>query len=142
MTGHGRGRSLAVLSLLMALLTSCQTSPAPDTVPQAVSPYGEQATVTLVGGRRFRGELLALSDTAWIFMMDRKVAMGRIRGVQSVELNGVGVITYVPDHFPSEKQLNDARRRARFPYGISPAVMAALLAKTSQASPDDLEAMP
>ena len=142
MTGHERTLRVAALGFLTILLASCHTSPAPEAVPEAVSPYGQPVLVTLVGGRRFRGELLALTDTAWILMMAKKVAMGRIRGIESVELDGVGVITYAAGKFPTEQKLDAARRRARFPYGISPGVMAALLTKTSQASPDDLEAMP
>lgn len=141
MTANRAGRRLAphrslITLALAAALAGCRTSPKPTAIFQATSPYGEQISVTLKDGRSHVGELLAVTDTALIVMVQNRVAIARAVAIALARTSrfrlgyAAGTVR--------KKELDNARRGARFPYGMSPEVLSALLTKTSQSSPDDL----
>jgi hypothetical protein len=123
-----------------ALMTlSCYTSPKPQAIREATNPYGARGTVTLSFGRKFEGELLALTDTSLVMLVDGRVATVRTSAMSELVMPMAGVLKYAGGRAPSSKQLERARHMMRYPYGIQPGVMAALLAKSAQQAPDDLE---
>ena len=128
--------ALAALAVVPALV-ACRTSPPPRTIPHATSPYGEQISVTLKDNRSFVGELLAVSDSSLMLMVHNRVAFARAGAISAVRASRFA-LRYSDAAGPPSKELEKARRGARYPYGISPEVLAALLAKTSQSSPVDL----
>jgi hypothetical protein len=123
-----------------AVLAACYTSPKPQAIPQATNPYGVSGTVTLANGRTSVGELLDINDTSVVMLIDGRVASARPAAIVKVELPGARDVNYKAGRAVSAARVMRARRMTRFPYGMSPEVTAALLARTSQASPDDLEA--
>ena len=126
-----------------ALLAACYTSPAPQTFPHATSPYGASVTLWLVDGRKVRGELLALEDTTAMLLAREtgRIAVARPPVIRSIEFSVVDVVRFAGSGLPRRRELEQARLRARFPYGMSPAVREALLAKAGQAAPDTLVAV-
>jgi hypothetical protein len=122
------------------ILAACHTSPKPQAIPQATSPYGVRGTVTLAYGRTYEGELLAVTDTSVVMFIDGRVGSVRPAAIIKLTVPGAGDIDYKAGRAVSAKRLARARQLARFPYGMSAEVTAELLAKSSQASPDDLEA--
>jgi hypothetical protein len=106
-------------------------------VPQATSPFGEPVSVTLTNRQSFTGELLAVTDSSLILMVRDRVAFARAGSIARARLRGFG-LEYTNGARPSSRSLERARRSARFPYGVSPEVMAVLLGRTSQSAPDDL----
>jgi hypothetical protein len=141
MTTLHRRRALATARALAGAvaLASCRTSPPPQAVPQATSPYGAHSIVTLVDGKTFDGEVLAITDSSWILMVGDRVASVRDGAISNVRVADLGELRYADGGRPSASELHRARRVTRFPYGIAPEAMAALLAKSTQSSPDDLE---
>jgi hypothetical protein len=125
-----------------ALLASCYTSPAPQTFPHATSPYGAEVLVQLVDGGSMTGELLEVTDTT-VTLLTRpsgRVAVARAAMIRQLEFDRYNVVRYEGDANPSRKALENARRFARFPYGMSPAVRATVLAKAGQVDADTLAA--
>lgn len=121
------------------LAASCHTSPKPQAVPQATNPFGVRGTVSLAYGRSYEGELLAVTDTSWVMLVDGRVSMVRTTAVHEVSVPTVGTLKYANGRAKSNVRLERAQRLTRYPYGIPPEAMAALLAKASQEAPDDLE---
>lgn len=121
------------------LVGACYTSPKPQAIPEATSLNGELGTVTLAYGRTFSGELLAVTDTSWVMLVGNRVSMVRSAALQKVLVPSTGDIAYSGGKATSATRLEAARHAVRFPYGISPDVMSALLAKSGQQAPDDLE---
>ena len=129
-----------------AILTACMTSPDPRSSPRSTSPYGQHTRLYLENGRSVAGELLAVTDTAWYLMVGGRVGSARTaaiaamsvdlgkRGIQTVGLrDGAGL---------NARRTEAARDGARFPHGIPPEIMTALLARSSQSEADDLVTRP
>ena len=121
------------------MIVACYTSPKPQAIAQATSPFGARGTITLAYGRTYEGELLAITDTSVVMLVDERVSSVRAAAILKLTLPAVGDVDYKAGRALSDKRLAQARRLARFPYGLSADVTAALLAKSSQTSPDDLE---
>jgi hypothetical protein len=115
---------------------ACHTSPPPRKVPQATSPLGERVTLALPE-RTYVGELLAVTDSTVILMIDNRVALARGSAVLRVVGPGFA-LTFDRGAKDYYQQLDRARHGSRYPYGISPEVFARLLAATSQSAPFDL----
>jgi hypothetical protein len=138
-------RRVGMLSLIIGagVLAGCMTSRPPRTFPRATSPNGEFLTLDLANGHQVAGELLAATDTAWYLMVN-----GRVGSVRAAAIVGLqrGVFdnrayrwSFPAGEGPSPGRTRDVRDGARFPHGLTPEVLAALLATTSQSAPDDLE---
>jgi hypothetical protein len=126
------------------LLAACYTSPPPEATPQATSPFGAEVTMWLADRRTVKGELLEVTDTT-VMLLSRttgRVAVARFPSIRSVEFSVVEAVFFTGRGNPGARALEGARLRARFPYGMSPAVRAALLAKAGQSAPDTLAASP
>lgn len=135
-----RARSAALL-LTVAAATACHTSPPPAEVAQATSFHGARVTVSLADGRSADGELLAASDTALVLLVNGRVASVRNAALLKVDIPEFGTFDYGPNVGDSAKHAERIRTVARFPFGIAPPAMTALLARTSQTEPDDLAAV-
>lgn len=140
-TGY-RARTLLLFGLfpLAGVVTGCMTSRPPQSEPRATTPYGETASVTLVGGRRFDGELIAVTDSSWILMVNQQVATVRHAALRFVFIKSIGFMSMSKG--PSPAQLKRAGDAARFPRGAPAGALAIILAKTGQTEPVNLESVP
>ena len=129
-----------------AILTACMTSPAPRDSPRATSPYGQHTTLVLANGRSVAGELLAVTDTAWYLMVGGRVASARTAAITSMTVDlgkrGNHTVQLRDGAGLNAKRTQAARDGARFPHGIPPDIMTALLARSSQSEADDLGTRP
>jgi hypothetical protein len=138
MTAARRARR-GMLAGIAALAAACMTSGDPRAYPQATSAFGAEVTVSLVGGGGVQGELLAVTDTSVLLMVRDRVVVARGAAIIIIAA-GRTWFSYA-NGGPRIASLERLRRLSRFPYGIAPATMAALLAKSAQSAPDDASAV-
>ena len=136
------GMLRSALLAVSVLATGCMTSRAPQNLPQATSPFGQSATVRVDDGHEVTGELLAVTDSAWYLMVDGRVSSVRTGAIIMVRVTNVGNVWLKANPGGYGVTVDVARQGARFPHGISPAVLTTLLANASQAAPDDLSRRP
>ncbi len=152
-------RRAAMLGALASagVLSGCTTSPTPLRVPQATNPRGGFVTLVLSTRRNVTGELLAVTDTAWYLLVDGRVGMTRPSVITSLSVIAAGrghrfggipvrspgrPIPFRNGLGPDATWTDAAREVSRFPYGISAPILAALLERSSQSTPDDLSGAP
>ena len=128
----------ALLLMLSLFPTACMTSKRPQSIPQAKSPRGVLSTLVLRDGREQTGELIVVSDSGYVLFAHDRIWIARFGDVGRVILpvGGAGTVNLGPK--PTAKMLDRARLLSRFPYGISPTLMATLLTASKQEVPDDL----
>jgi hypothetical protein len=104
-----------------------------EAFPVANSPAGVATTVALRSSRIISGELLEVRDTALVLRRDTEVVLVPNASIGNVRIQGTDLRTeaLTPDEFLSR----DLRLLSRYPSGISPAVMAALLSASGRAEP-------
>lgn len=114
---------------LVFLAAACSRGPSIRKLPHTTNPIGAQATV-VVGSRQFAGELIAVQDSGYLVRnaTDRFVfvpfsAGPRVRTSVRRAVSGR----------PIGEDLRVLRLSSRYPYGISPTVLRALLAQRAQA---------
>jgi hypothetical protein len=130
-------RGAAVLALLYAA-PACHTSPDPADAAHSSDNRGVYGVVE-VGGTAHYAELLSISDSMLVVLRagDRvTVVPVQPTGVR-VSFAGVSASSYDRTHL-TEEEMRRARAASRFPYGITPEAMRALLAYSRQAAPDTL----
>lgn len=127
------------LSLVAIAIVSgaCMTGPSVRDYQPALRPNGIEGTLIMDSWGTHDVELLALTDTAYLVMKWNRVAVAPYRQVRNASFRQFGIAAeeYRP---PAGQRREDLRLVSRFPAGISPAVLAALLAETGQAAPDHL----
>jgi hypothetical protein len=124
----------SALAGLLAL-AACHTSPAPDVVALADSQRGAMVMLHMVDGSARTGELLAVRDSSLVLLRNRQVAVVPLSAVAIVDF---GETRLSLERTPAAELLDRARRASRFPYGITPGAMAALLRSTGQEAPLEL----
>lgn len=128
------------LLFVAALAAGCVTriGKGPEAFPVANSPAGVATTVVLRRGGTVTGELLEVRDTALVLRVDNKVALIpntsiANAGFQGGDFRGNDLrIHYVT---PAEFRNSNLRLLSRYPSGISPSVMAALLSASGMSEP-------
>ena len=96
-------------------------------------------TIKLLDGRSYGGELLTVTDSNAVLLVGGRVATVPLGAVDYLSIRDLGAVEYAGGHARSPDRGQRAQRMARYPYGMSADVTAALLAATSQAAPDRLE---
>jgi hypothetical protein len=89
----------------------------------------------MVDGSARTGELLAVRDSSLVLLRNRQVAVVPFSAVAIVDF---GETRLSLERTPAAELLDRARRASRFPYGITPGAMAALLRSTGQEAPLEL----
>lgn len=117
----------AVAFAVCALLVACTIGPRAARFPPATSPEGVRATVTLSDSVYRAAELLEVGDSAVLLLTPQR---------QLVRVYYPRIRALVPEHgppihrtaTPSAEQKAEWRALSRFPQGLSPAQLDALLA--------------
>jgi hypothetical protein len=122
--------SLALLTAAGCVKTIGKTA---DRYPVANSPEGVTTTVSFHNGTPVTGELLEVRDTVLVLRRGKDVVLARTAAISSVSLEGGDprVRSMTPDEFTRR----DLRLLSRYPSGITPVVMAALLSASGQSEP-------
>lgn len=123
---------------LVALMAACYTSPDPRRSLSSISATGVSGRVHVVGGPDLEGELLAVSDTAYVMLVSSRVTVARYSALSQAQFAFVGQVTQAAGEVPTTKRRGNLRNYSRFPYGIPAPAMAALLAKSGQTAPDEV----
>lgn len=103
-----------------------------EETPVASSPAGVEATVLIPTGM-ITGELLEVRDTALVLRRGTEVLLIPDASITNVRFKGFDLRTHT--RTPDELRRSDFRLLSRYPYGISPAVMAALLSASGKLEP-------
>lgn len=130
----GPRRVSAAASLLF--IAACYTSPTPQKVALADRPLGATVTLRMTDGVVHSGELLAVRDSSLVLLLGERVAVAALSAVESVAFAPNGV----PMSAARVETWNHVRGAARFPHGVTPAVLAILLQHAGQDAPIDLRA--
>lgn len=129
-----RARFYLLFAAALAV-TGCvrQIGQSVDQYPIANSPEGVAATVLFRTEGSIAGELLEVRDTALVLRRGTEVLLVPNAAVATVRLDGAGFGTrsMTPDQF-RQRQLH---LLSRYPSGITPAVMAALLSASGKPEP-------
>jgi hypothetical protein len=124
--------------MLFTILVACSTSPRVEDYPPAVEPGGIHGYITAsADGNALRVELLAVDDSSYIVLHRDRVVVALFRTLASARFDPIGTTTWTGAS-PSSDHRAQLKYASRFPYGISPPLMARLLAKAGQQRPDDL----
>jgi hypothetical protein len=132
---------LLVLLSVSAGFTACRFGPDPSRSPTATSPYGAQVEIDLTKtvsapgwaiGPTTRLELVAITDSG--LMVDDGavfflVQFGSISKASLKDTPGVGAIK---GYGPDPERLDRMRRYSRYPFGLTEAQLASLLAVRNQ----------
>lgn len=124
---HARAAVLAALTLGAA----CTVGTRVRTFRPAQSPAGAAATLEL-RGERLRGELLALDDSALFVLAAGGVTLVRYTAILGATFAQVGS-PLGGGHAPRPQAREQLRLVSRFPQGLTPELLRALLAAHAQA---------
>lgn len=117
------------LALLASVAASaCYTGPSVGSFPPATSAHGVESTIHLEH-TRLAGELLDASDSGYVVLSERAIFYTPYGAVKSASFSGVGSHR---DGRPEAGMLEHLRLVSRFPKGITPAMLQALLADLRQ----------
>lgn len=99
----------------------------------ANAPAGVATVVTLTSGATVSGELLEVRDTALVLRRDAEVLLVPSSAIANAQYQGTDLRTHslTPDGFLQA----DLRLLSRYPSGISPNVMSALLSASGKSEP-------
>jgi len=110
---------------------ACARGPRASSFAPALKPSG--AAVTIDSGKRtFDGELLAVSDTALVLLRGGMVAVARYWAIEDVILPQFDATYAIRSARPDTATLSKLRLRSRFPQGLTPELLARLLAAYHQ----------
>lgn len=128
---------IAAPSLAMCATTGCILGRSLGTFEPARSPHGITLTITGRTGIRFDGELLALSDSGLLMLVDERVAFVYADAIDRVKTAPGAESFFVSDgdlrNIPSAQRLIPL---SRYPAGISGPVLRQLLNTCSQEVPE------
>lgn len=127
---------LATAALAVLLLAAaCTTGGSIDELASARSPHGAEATLIFRSGGQQRVELLTANDTTLLVLHQDSVKRVEFDRLSRVRVHG----------FASYRRpINDLDRGkiarvSRFPYGVTPEILRALLAEAGQTEPGRFE---
>ena len=110
---------------------ACSVGGRVDRFAPAHQPDGVAVTLGLRGGRKAQGELLAVQDTALLVLAQDTVTLVPYNAVVSGRFSEVGELTEIP---PAPDFATRVRLVSRFPQGLSPELLARLLAAHGQSA--------
>ncbi len=129
----GAARRLTSAALLVC--TACFTSPSPRRAALVTTKQGETVTVHLSAGYSRVGELIGTSDSTLVMLIGEHVVAGKFAEVRGVTLRSTPWQSYRPGTREAAAPL---ARASRFPFGVTDAALAALLAQTKQSTLEPL----
>jgi len=89
----------------------------------------------LRGGRELRAELLSVDSASVLLMLDSEVLVARFDDMERLRVDpGIEAVKY-DGGILSAPLLQRIRERSRFPYGITPKALAALLEAGGRQAP-------
>ncbi|HYT70963.1 MAG TPA: hypothetical protein VEK78_06230 [Gemmatimonadales bacterium] len=121
-------------------LPACHVGTRADKFPLAQRPEGVEVKVAVRGAPRVTGELLAVEDTALLILRERRVVLVPARSIRDVRLRGLP--DFLPlgvgrdGRFEQDDALRHTRLVSRFPQGLAPPLMQALLSAYAQTAVD------
>jgi hypothetical protein len=110
---------------------ACQVGGTVETFAPAHQPAGVAVDLTLQGGRKTRGELLAVEDTALVVLAQDSVTLVSYGAIFDWRFSQVGALLERP---PAPDLATKLRLLSRFPQGLTPALLGRLLAAHGQAA--------
>ncbi len=125
-----------------ALLPACFTSPRATADPRATLARGITCDVAYSNRRPLQGELLAVGDSAYTLLVGQTVVVAMYHNAISASFHiprSGGSRTGV-NGWPSQTVRDDVVSYARFPLGIPPQALSALLRAGGQVAPDTARA--
>jgi hypothetical protein len=125
-------RVAVIISVL--ILTGCTFGQRPQNLAFTRAPLGANAELSTDAGA-VRGELVAVEDSGLMVLRGRRLLFVPLQRIQTVTIQTLGRMNLrqgSPENFRS------ARLVSRYPYGLSPQVLAALLRTYGQTAPDSL----
>jgi hypothetical protein len=126
----------AVALLIAGLAAACiYTSPKPSEDPTLRLPYGVRGEVD-VGRDRYAGELLAITGVDFVMLTDRRLVVIPFAIAGTGDFGSIGVTTYGAPWQVHSEQLKYA---SRYPYGIPPVALDAILRQRGQTVPDTVK---
>jgi hypothetical protein len=120
------------------VVTACYTSLAPHEVALADSQRGTMVMLHMADGSARTGELLAVRDSSLVLLRNQRVVTASLSSIASIDLGDTRLDIAQGER--THDLLMRIRDASRFPYGITPAAMAALLRSTGQDAPTELRA--
>lgn len=127
-------RAAALFSILASF--ACYTSRDPLRDPHALSPLGVHGEIQ-TSARDYSGELLALTDADFILLTSEGVVVIPFSVAGDGKFASIGVSTVGA---PWDRHARQLRYASRYPYGIPPAALTAILRSKAQAAPDTAKA--
>ncbi|MFN2563710.1 MAG: hypothetical protein ABR499_01695 [Gemmatimonadaceae bacterium] len=119
-----------------AVVTACvvRAGQRTDHYVLANEPRGVTARLSVEGRGAVSGELLEVQDTAFLLMAGPEVLVVPYHRLQGASFEQTGRY-HVGAQGPTPAARNELRLRSRYPQGVSPEVLAKLLALTGQSAP-------
>jgi hypothetical protein len=131
------------IPVLLALVAGCHTSPSPESYDLARRPNGIHGTLESRAGRSIAGELLEVRDSAFVMLVGDRVTIVPYRAIANASFDHqdwAAFQTLTPT--PSAEARERIRWDSRFPYGMRPPALAALLRLSGQTEPDVVTGSP
>lgn len=129
-------RSFLVVLLGALAGAACYTSRDPLRDPRALSPRGVHGDIE-TSARNYSGELLALTDADFVLLTDERLVVIPFVVARDGKFGSIGVSTFGA---PWERHAEQLRYSSRYPYGIPPAALSAILRSKGQEAPDTAKA--
>jgi len=126
----------ALLAATLTTTLACFTSPRPQEMPVALGPRGAIVDAKLRDGSHARGELLEVNADALVLLSDARVLVVPRERIESAKAPGLGFFAYRSYGSAPLAMSDDIAFQARYPRGVPPTVLTALLADARQSAPD------
>jgi len=121
-------RSSTVLTILF-FAAGCTNGPAVSSLPFVTAPIGSDATF-FGAGTAMTAELVAVQDSGYVFINSRdRVVFAPFASVRNLR---IPTLRRAVSGTPSEANRRALRLASRYPQGVSPGILKALLARRSQ----------
>lgn len=127
-------RARALTAALGLIAGACTIGPSARTFLPALGPAGAEMQIELENGSRIAGELLAVDDTSFVLLSDAQITVAPFDLVRWADVAQMGT-QIAEGEPPARLQRERLARVARYPQGIAPELMRALLANYGQEQP-------
>lgn len=125
----------SLIIAVLALTAGCTRGPSIRSLPHTTNPIGAQAQFS-IGGTRMEGELIAVPDSGYVV----RNSADRLVFIPFTAVRGMRIPTVSTSitGYPSDEHRRALRLASRYPHGVSPEILRALLARRSQTAVDRL----